>query len=108
MAVVFDKLAIREASRLCGESAQMDAVADMVAAKAKANAAAHFQTGDYINSIEVEDDQRPVVRDRLVMANDWAAKSIEYGHAAKRSTKREGPSRWVPGQFIMTETFNGL
>lgn len=108
MAVVYEKIAITEASRLCGESAEMDAIAAMVAEKAKINAARHRQTGEYIDSIKVVSDQRPVVRDRLVLATDWAAKSIEFGHAARRSQTREGPARWVPGQFIMTETFNGL
>lgn len=108
MAVVFEKKATTEASRLCGEHEIMDQVAEMVAAKAKENAARHRQSGEYIDSIKIETDQRPVVRDRLVLATDWAAKSIEFGHAAKRSSTREGPSRWVPGQFIMTETFNEL
>lgn len=108
MAYVNMKFATTEASRLCGEHEVMDQTARMIAARAKAVARRNKVTGDYIDSIKIEDDQRPVVRDRLVLATDWAAKSIEFGHAAKRSKTREGPSRWVPGQFIMTETFNGL
>lgn len=95
-------------ARMVGESSAMDAAARKVQNRARAAAASHRQTGAYISGIKVRSKtEYNGVRDREIISTDPASQKIEFGHSARRSKRREGPARWVPGQFIMTNAARG-
>ena len=58
-------------------------------------AALHRLTGNYIQHLDVRNvPGKKGVRDRIVVATDKAAYSIEWGHYTQSGT-------WVPGQHIL-------
>lgn len=89
-----------------GGRTEMDDAASALLRAVRIRAAAHVKTGNYIRNtgIETVPSIRPskvgYVQDRLVVADDPASMSIEYGHFVRYKTARR--VSWVPGQHIMT------
>lgn len=93
-------------ARMAGDHPEMDNVAHTLLALARFNAEQHRLTGNYIANLHVKNvPGKKRVRDRLVIAGDKAAISIEYGHAVrvKDPEPNESNFKWVPGQFILTD-----
>lgn len=93
-------------ARMAGNHAEMDIVAHKVIALAKLNATPHIDTSAYFRQLSVKNvPGKKGVRDRLVIAGDKAAMSIEYGHSqlVKNPSTNELDFRWIPGQFILTK-----
>lgn len=110
MAEVFKNVG-NQVARMAGDSSEMDVAAHKLLALAKARAVKHRLTGAYMARLSVENVAgKKGVRDRLVVAGDKAAMSIEYGHAQR--TNNQDPSksdfRWVPGQYILTGAINEI
>ncbi len=84
-------------ARLAGESAAMDEAADELQRLARAEAAQHADTEHFQNSIESNRTRgKNGVIDRLVVATDPGAESIEFGHLS------EGKEPvWVAGKHSM-------
>lgn len=98
-------------ARIAGDDIEMDVAAHKLLTIAKARALKHRLTGAYLSKLKVENVAgKKGVRDRLVVAGDKAAMSIEYGHAVR--TKNNDPSKadfkWVPGQYILTGAINEI
>ena len=98
-------------ARIAGDDIEMDVAAHKLLALAKARAIKHRLTGAYISQLKVQNVAgKKGVRDRLVIAGDKAAMSIEYGHAVR--TNNDDPSKsdfkWVPGQYILTGAINEI
>lgn len=92
-------------ARMAGNHPEMDRVAGLLLGFAKGNAVSHIDTSAYIRKLHVINAPgKKGVRDRLVVAGDKAAISIEYGHTmVVKSPGRNGYDfRWVPGQYILT------
>lgn len=110
MATVFKGISTHVA-RLAGDSDEMDVAAHKLLAIARARATKHRLTGAYLSKLKIENVAgKKGVRDRLVVAGDKAAMSIEYGHAQR--TNNDDPSksdfRWIPGQYILTGAINEI
>lgn len=110
MATVFKGISTHVA-RLAGDSDEMDVAAHKLMALVRARAIKHRLTGAYMSKLKIENVAgKKGVRDRLVVAGDKAAMSIEYGHAQR--TNNDDPSksdfRWVPGQYILTGAINEI
>lgn len=93
-------------ARMAGNHPEMDRVAAVLLGLAKANAIPHIYTSTYIRKLHVINAPgKKGVRDRLVVAGDKAAISIEYGHTAvvKNPGRNGFDFKWVPGQFILTK-----
>ena len=92
-------------ARMAGESSTMDDVAQTLLKITKARAERHRLTGNYIEHLSViSTPGKKGVRDRMVLASDIAAESIEWGHAVRIKGERDGNTpdfRWVPGQHIL-------
>jgi hypothetical protein len=87
-------------ARMAGNSAEMDATAELVMLHVKRRAQAHRLTGDYISKLSIKNvPGKKGVRDRMIFAGDKAAYSIEWGHWAPR--KGAPGATWVPGQHIL-------
>lgn len=106
MATVY-KRAYIEAAHLAGESSALTAIAEGVAAKARAFASQHASKRPrgihYHDSFSVERanaTRAAYVTDRLVVSSDPQAKSKEFGHLAPNGT-------WVPGQLSLIRAANG-
>lgn len=99
MAEVFKHVGVTVA-RMAGDSPVMDEVAARLLAAVMRRAIQHRLTGEYISKLDVKNvPGKKGVRDRIVVANDKAAYSIEWGHWAP-GKGREGAT-WVPGQHIL-------
>lgn len=112
MAVVYKNVGIMVA-RMAGNSSEMDRVAGELLAKVTARAVRHRLTGAYISQLSVANvPGKSGVRDRLVIAGDKAAMSIEYGHAVRynrnNQTRNSYNFKWVPGQYILTGAINEM
>lgn len=100
-----DPLAGPMAAVIAGRTQEMDLVAARGARAVRQVAAAHRLTGNYIDKVftATVPSQRPSkvgsVDDRLIVADDEAAVSIEYGHLVRFKNARR--VRYVPGQRIM-------
>lgn len=110
MAEVFKNVP-NQVARMAGNSSEMDVAAHKLLGIAKARAAKHRLTGAYLAKLSVENVAgKKGVRDRLVVAGDKAAMSIEYGHAQR--TGNDDPSKadfkWIPGQYILTGAINEI
>lgn len=110
MATVY-KHVPNQVARMAGDHSEMDDVARKLLFAAKVRARRHRLTGAYIAQLSAKNvPGKKGVRDRLVIAGDKAAMSIEYGHTAR--TGNTDPSkadlRWVPGQYILTGAINSL
>lgn len=83
-------------ARMPGVQPLLDAGAEVIRAKAEANAKQHFRTGRYSGAFEVRKvpGQKGVV-DRVVENTHHAANAIEFGHFAENG-------RFIPGQFNLT------
>lgn len=105
MAKVYDG-AGKKMAKLAGNHTVMDAAAEKIRARAAANAAAHFETGEYSANFKTKrvKAKEGGVMDRMVYNDHPAALAIEVGHRA-RTTR--GPARWVPGQFNLTRAVKG-
>lgn len=93
-------------ARMAGNHPEMDRVAGVLLRLAKANAVPHIDTTTYIRKLHVINAPgKKGVRDRLVVAGDKAAMSIEYGHAqlVKNPGNNGYDFKWIPGQFILTK-----
>lgn len=89
-----------------GVQAALDVAAEKVLIRAQALAAGHVDTGAFSRSLGItKDKHRSGVVDRLVVATDPAALSIEVGHVAAR--KGIGPARFVPGLHILGRAASG-
>lgn len=87
-------------ARMAGNDPEMDRVARLVLFTAKNRARQHQLTGDYIGKLSAKNvPGKKGVRDRLIVAGDKAAYSIEWGHFSPR--KGEPGATWVPGQHIL-------
>lgn len=100
-------------ARIAGNDPEMDRVAKKLYTLALGRAVAHRLTGDYISKLSVKNvPGKKGVRDRMVIAGDKAAMSIEYGHSVRfnrTSTEKNAYNfKWVPGQFILTGAINAI
>jgi hypothetical protein len=113
MAVVFGWVP-NGVARMAGRDSEMDRVAGKLYALALGKAQTHRLTGDYISKLKVKNvPGKKGVRDRMVIAGDKAAMSIEYGHAVrfnrgKDAAKNSYNFKWVPGQYILTGAINSI
>lgn len=83
MATVFRSVGVVTA-RMGGDSLEMTAAAEAIAAKARALAGQHRVTGDLAGSIGVAlIAGKNGVTDRIAYTDDPAARSIEFGHTTK-------------------------
>lgn len=101
------------AARIAGNHPIMDKTAATVLGKVTARAIRHRLTGAYISQLSVKNvPGKKGVRDRLVIAGDKAALSIEYGHSVRYNRNNPTPNvpnfKWVPGQFILTGAINEM
>ncbi|MFJ4173408.1 DUF5403 family protein [Microbacterium sp. NPDC089696] len=93
------------AAQIAGESAEMDRVAVRGVRAVRSVAAAHRLTGNYIDKVfateapSVLPSKVGPIKDRLIVADDEAAVSIEHGHMVRFKNARR--VRFVPGQHIM-------
>lgn len=93
------------AAKIAGGRAEMDAAAGSVLRSVRAVAAGHVNTGAYISKLSVHTvpsrlpSRVGIVDDRLIVSDDPASISIEYGHMVRYKNARR--VRWVPGQHIM-------
>jgi ATP-dependent phosphoenolpyruvate carboxykinase len=97
------------AAQIAGNSAEMDAVANRGLGIAKSVAASSRLTGAYISKLGVvtvrgERGSGRTVNDRLIVADDEGAASIEWGRIYRYKGSRR--VRWEPGKKIMTTTKN--
>ncbi|KJL39910.1 DUF5403 family protein [Microbacterium trichothecenolyticum] len=102
-------------AQMCGEDAVMGQAAGRVLRSVRTVAAQHVDTGNYMRKLGTvkvpgEKGTGRSVMDRLVVADDPAAASIEWGHFTTRITRAEGsrrvttgPLTWVPGKHIMAK-----
>lgn len=101
-------------AKMCGDDQIMDDVANKLHALAMRRAVAHRLTGAYISQLKVKNvPGKKGVRDRMVIAGDKAAMSIEYGHAVRYNRgdgaqKNSYNFKWVPGQFILTGAIGAI
>ena len=98
-------------ARMTGNHPEMDRVAHELLALATARAVEHRLTGHYISKLSVKNvPGKKGVRDRLVIAGDIAAMSIEYGHSVrvKKAGHNEANFKWVPGQYILTGAIRAI
>lgn len=103
MAKVFDGTGIKLA-KLPGVQAEVDKAAAAILSRAKARAATHVDTGDYLDSLQVRNVKgRKGVRDRLVESTHPASVAIEFGHL--NYTKKGAV--FVPGQYILKGAIKG-
>lgn len=80
----------------------LDRGAAKILAKAKQNAAVHFKTGEYSNSLGVASvPGKKGVVDRMVYSTDPAAVPIEFGHLTKGG-------RFITGQRILLNALYGV
>lgn len=110
MAVVY-KTVGNQVARMAGDSHEMDVAAGKLMSIARSRAIKHRLTGAYLAQLKIENvPGKKGVRDRLVVAGDKAAMSIEYGHSQR--TGNNDPSKsdfvWVPGQYILTGAINAI
>ncbi|RBO73534.1 DUF5403 family protein [Microbacterium sp. H6] len=95
------------AAQIAGQSSQMDMVASRGVRAVQNVAAGHRLTGAYISKVfaatvpSVVPSKVGPVDDRLIVADDEAAVSIEYGHIVRFKNARR--VRFVPGQHIMAK-----
>lgn len=93
------------AAQIAGGRSEMDATANRVLASVRAVASQHVNTGAYISKLSVikAPSRLPsrvgYVDDRLIVSDDPASMSIEYGHMTRFKNARR--VRWVPGLHIM-------
>lgn len=95
------------AAQIAGRSTEMDVVANRGVRAVQSVAAGHRLTGTYISKVyavtvpSVLPSKVGPIDDRLIVADDEAAVSIEYGHIIRYKTARR--VRYVPGQHIMSK-----
>jgi hypothetical protein len=92
-------------ARMAGNDSEMDVVAKKLYTLALRKAVTHRLTGNYIANLKIKNvPGKKGVRDRMVIAGDKAAMSIEYGHAVRqgKAGHNESNFKWVPGQYILT------
>lgn len=95
-------------AEIAGNKPEMDRTARRILRAVTAAAMRNRATGNYINSLGIENvpgllGRGRKVRDRLVVANDPAAGPIEWGHIVRHPGSRR--VTYVPGQHPMR---NGL
>lgn len=93
------------AAQIAGQSREMDVAANRGLRAVRSVAAAHRLTGNYIDKTfvatvpSVLPSKVGPIDDRVIVADDDAAVSIEYGHLVRFKNARR--VRFVPGQHIM-------
>lgn len=96
------------AAQIAGRSKEMDLVANRGVRTVRTVAAGHRLTGTYISKVfattapSVVSSKVGPIDDRLIVADDDAAVSIEYGHLVRFKNARR--VRYVPGQHIMAKS----
>lgn len=98
-------------ARMAGNDSEMDVVANKLYRIAFVLATGHRLTGNYLSKLEVKNvPGKKGVRDRMVIAGDIAAMSIEYGHTQRtnNSDPNEPDFVYVPGQYILTGAINAI
>lgn len=98
-------------ARMAGNHSEMDRVAKRLYRIAFTLATGHRLTGNYMEKLSVKNvPGKRGVRDRMVIAGDMAAMSIEYGHAVRinKAGRNEANFKWVPGQYILTGAINAI
>lgn len=98
-------------AKMAGNNSEMDDVADRLKRISFALALNHRLTGAYLAQLHTKNVAgKKGVRDRLVVAGDKAAMSIEYGHAVriKNAGRNEYNFKWVPGQYILTGAIRAI
>lgn len=104
--VFINKNAGPAAAVIAGRMSEMDRAAGALLRAVRTRAMAHVNTGAYIKNLRIEKvpsrlpSRVGYVEDRLVVAEDPAILSIEYGHMTRYKNARR--VSWVPGQHIMT------
>ncbi|MFF7293225.1 DUF5403 family protein [Microbacterium sp. NPDC008134] len=100
------------AAQIAGQSGEMDVVANRGLSAVRSIAAAHRLTGEYISKTYVvtvpslEPSKVGPIDDRLIVADDKAAVSIEYGHLVRFKNSRR--VKFVPGQHIMGQAVRAV
>ena len=94
-----------EAARIAGKSPERDVAAGKTLRAVQTVAAANRLTGEYMSKLHVVTapgliGNGRLVDDRLIVSDDPASPSIEYGHLVRFKNARR--VRWVPGQYPMT------
>lgn len=95
------------AAQIAGRSTEMDMVANRGVRAVQAVAAGHRLTGEYISKVfattvpSVVPSKVGPIDDRLIVADDKASVSIEFGHIVRFKNARR--VRYVPGQHIMAK-----
>ena len=109
MAVVYGWVPVGVA-RMAGKDPEMDRVANRLYRIAFTLASGHRLTGNYMSKLSVKEvPGKKGVRDRMVIAGDIAAMSIEYGHSVRINAEGNGANfKWVPGQYILTGAINAI
>ncbi len=83
MAVVYKTVGV-QAARIAGLSPEMDAAAEKVANAARAIAAGHNVTGEYLSGIGTSEIRgKHGVTDRIAFVDAEAAASREFGHRTR-------------------------
>lgn len=82
--------AYKKAAGIAGDSPELAAAAQKVAANVRAHAAAHAATGDYAASIHVKRDYYKGVGDWLVYSDDERAWAKEFGHVTEHGRFVDG------------------
>lgn len=89
------------AAQIAGEDPAMDIAAERVADAARAFAAPHNVTGEYLAGIGTERIRgKRGVTDRIAYVDHEAAASIEFGHQTRVGEGVHGPPEHVEGLHI--------
>ncbi|MEW1990712.1 DUF5403 family protein [Microbacterium sp. NPDC078849] len=100
------------AAQIAGQSREMDVVAQRGLRAVRSVAASHRLTGDYLSKTfvatvpSVQPSKVGPIDDRLIVADDKAAVSIEYGHLVRFKNARR--VKFVPGQHIMSKALRAV
>lgn len=100
------------AAQIAGQSREMDVVAQRGLRAVRSVAASHRLTGDYLSKTfvatvpSVQPSKVGPIDDRLIVADDKAAVSIEYGHLVRFKNARR--VKFVPGQRIMSKALRAV
>lgn len=102
MAEVYKHVPVTVA-KMAGNDGQMDITAHKAVTLARLLATQHIRSGSYYDDLKVKNvPGKKGVRDRLIVAEDKAAISIEWGHF------NTWAKRHVKGQFILTKTIAAM
>lgn len=93
-------------AQIAGDSGEFSRIAGRVLTAARVEATRHIDTGEYLSHLHMKTVPGLLgtgrgVKDRLIVADDKGAASIEWGHIYRHKNSRR--VTWVPGKHIMTK-----